>query len=224
MCILSFLNVGLCPQVSDARKEPAFGAHPTDGDCVPPGQTSAVQRQVSAFAGSAIWPLCRPFIPSIQKKALFNSMLMKDAEQRGAQKQKPLSHIAKELGDNRPLFSTPGLPPPPHGYRQRMCHDQSLEKEGLDIAVSTAVVESRALRILLDLWFMYTVKSPRWDGCCKAALSKAASSVLSVGSSLKKQGIFLYKSSCLLLWKSLIECNRYETDRISSRLLSRLTF
>lgn len=78
-------------------------------------------------------------------------MLMKDAEQRGAQKQKPLSPIAEELGDNQPLFSTPGLPPPPQGCRQRMCHDRPLEKAGLDIAVSTAVVESRALRILLAL-------------------------------------------------------------------------
>lgn len=78
-------------------------------------------------------------------------MSMKDAERRGARKQKPLSHVAEELGDNWPLFSTPGLPPPPHGDRQRTCHDPPLEKGGLDIAVSTAVGESRALRVLLDL-------------------------------------------------------------------------
>lgn len=135
----------------DARREPAFGAHPTDGDCVPTGQANAVRDRFQPLQAVLFDPLCGPFIPSIQKKALFNSMLMKDAEQRGAQKQKPLSPIAEELGDNQPLFSTPGLPPPPQGYRQRMCHDRPLEKAGLDIAVSTAVVESRALRILLAL-------------------------------------------------------------------------
>lgn len=76
-------------------------------------------------------------------------MAMKDVEQRDAGKQKPLSHIAEELGDNCPLFSTPSLPLPPRRSRQRTCHDQLLEK-GFDIAVSRAVMESRAVCILLD--------------------------------------------------------------------------
>lgn len=84
---------------------------------------------------------------------------MKDVERREARKQKPLSHIAEELGDNCPLFSTPSLPPPPKGNRQRTCHDLLLEKGGLDIAVRTVAVESRALRILLDARLILAVRN-----------------------------------------------------------------
>ena len=84
---------------------------------------------------------------------------MKDVEQREARKQKPLSHIGEELGDNCPLFSTPSLPPPPKGNRQRTYHDLLLEKGGLDIAVSRAVVGSRALRILLDARLILAVRN-----------------------------------------------------------------
>lgn len=73
---------------------------------------------------------------------------MKDVEQREAGKQKPLSHIAEELGDNCPLFSTPSLSLPPRRNRQRTCHDRLLEK-GFDITVSRAVMESRVVHILL---------------------------------------------------------------------------
>lgn len=62
-------------------------------------------------------------------------MSMKDVAQKEAQKQKPLSHRAKELGDNCPLFSTPSLPLPPKGNTQRTCHDPILEKGGFDITL-----------------------------------------------------------------------------------------
>lgn len=86
-------------------------------------------------------------------------MLMKDGERSEARKQKPLSHIAEELGDNCPLFSTPSLPPPPKGNRQRTCHDPLLEKGGLDSAVSRALGESKALRILLDTRLILAVRN-----------------------------------------------------------------
>lgn len=84
-------------------------------------------------------------------------MAMKDVEQREARKQKPLSHIAEELGDNCPLFSTPSLPLPPRS-RQRTCHNRLLEK-GFDIPVSRAVMESRAVHIPLDARLILAVRN-----------------------------------------------------------------
>lgn len=114
--------------------------------------------------------------PSYKRKSLFNSMSMKDVERREARKQKPLSHVAEELGDNCPLFSTPSLPPPPKGNRQRTCHDLLLEKGGLDVAVSTVVVESRALRVLLDARLILAVRNGGAErsavvGACQVAPS-----------------------------------------------------
>jgi len=111
-------------------------------------------------------------------------MSMKDVERSAARKQKPLSHTAEELGDNCSLFSTPSLPLPPKGSRQRTCHDPLLEKGGLATAVSTAVVESRALR---NLWLLGMVvqRDLLWSarvegqhllgetGVCMTAISKA---------------------------------------------------
>lgn len=85
-------------------------------------------------------------------------MSMKDVEQREAGKQKPLSHIAEELGDNCPLFSTPSLSLPPRRNRQRTCHDQLLGK-GFDITVSRAVMESRAVHILLEANLILAVRN-----------------------------------------------------------------
>lgn len=101
-------------------------------------------------------------------------MSMKDMEQREARKQKPLSHIAEELGDNRPLFSTPSLPLPPKGNRQRTCHDLLLEKGGLYISVSRAVVESRALRILLDTRFTLVVRNGSTERSAVAGVHSVA--------------------------------------------------
>lgn len=84
---------------------------------------------------------------------------MKDVEQREARKQKPLSHLAEELGDNCPLFSTPSLPPPPRRNRQRTCHDRLLEKDLTSLSV--VVVESRAVRILLDARLILAVRNGR---------------------------------------------------------------
>lgn len=125
--------------------------------CVPRTSPYSV-RQVPDWASSAIGPLHVPFISLIQKKVLFNSMLMKDVEQREVREQKPLSHTAKELGDNWTLFSTPSLPLPPRRNRQRTCHDQLLEK-GFDITVSRAVMESRAVHILLDARLILAVRN-----------------------------------------------------------------